>query len=74
MDPGLHGVGPSTASQTAWALLALLAAGGTEGRPVERGILYLTGSQTDEGCWDEPYFTGAGFPEILGGRASREAS
>ncbi len=67
VDPNFHGVGPSTASQTAWAILALLAAGETENSAVERGILYLLGSQTDEGCWDEPYFTGAGFPGYLVG-------
>ena len=67
VDPNLHGVGPSTASQTAWALLAMLAAGEQCSPAVHRGICYLTDSQTGEGCWDEPYFTGAGFPGYLVG-------
>ena len=62
VDPELRGVGPSTASQTAWALLALLAAGEGDNDPVIRGVNYLINSQKDDGCWDEPYFTGTGFP------------
>ena len=85
-DPGLAGRGESTASQTAWALLALLAAGeggesrahGTPGldttsRPaapdarqvstaVERGVRWLIDHQREDGTWDEPQFTGTGFP------------
>ncbi|MEU6391774.1 squalene--hopene cyclase [Streptomyces sp. NPDC046939] len=56
------GRGASTASQTAWALLALLAAGERGSRAVERGIAFLTDTQTEDGTWDEPYFTGTGFP------------
>ncbi|MEV6794541.1 squalene--hopene cyclase [Streptomyces sp. NPDC051320] len=55
-----HGV--STASQTAWALLALLAAGERENKAVERGVSWLAGAQGADGSWDEPYFTGTGFP------------
>lgn len=55
-----HGV--STASQTAWALLALLAAGERDNKPVERGVSWLAGAQGEDGSWDEPYFTGTGFP------------
>ncbi|MGE0488151.1 MAG: squalene--hopene cyclase [Vulcanimicrobiota bacterium] len=63
MDDSLRGVGPSTASQTAWALLALVAQGGSEYREsLERGLDYLTSTQTKAGSWDEPYFTGTGFP------------
>ena len=62
VDPSLHGVGPSTASQTSWALLALLAAGETECPAVSRGISYLIDAQQGEGCWEEPYYTGTGFP------------
>ncbi len=55
------GRGASTASQTAWALLALLAAG--ERSPATgRGVAYLVETQDEEGTWDEPYFTGTGFP------------
>ena len=67
VDPALHGVGPSTASQTAWALLALLAAGEQHCPAVHRGICYLAATQTNEGSWHEPYFTGSGFPGYLAG-------
>ena len=72
VDPTLHGVGPSTASQTAWALLALLAAGQQASLAVNRGVYYLTSTQTDDGSWDEPYFTGAGFPGYLAGEPPDE--
>ncbi|MCB5164036.1 squalene--hopene cyclase [Streptomyces bambusae] len=62
-DPaGWAGRGESTPSQTAWALLALLAAGEREGKAVARGVGYLTSTQRADGSWDEPYFTGTGFP------------
>ncbi|WP_046499433.1 squalene--hopene cyclase [Streptomyces odonnellii] len=56
------GRGATTASQTAWALLALLAAGERESKAVERGIACLAAAQREDGSWDEPYFTGTGFP------------
>ncbi|MEV6423752.1 squalene--hopene cyclase [Streptomyces sp. NPDC051662] len=56
------GRGATTASQTAWALLALLAAGERESKAVERGIAWLAAAQREDGSWDEPYFTGTGFP------------
>jgi squalene-hopene/tetraprenyl-beta-curcumene cyclase len=55
------GRGTSTASQTAWALLALLAAG-ERSSAVERGVRWLAGTQRADGTWDEPQFTGTGFP------------
>jgi squalene-hopene/tetraprenyl-beta-curcumene cyclase len=60
-DPAWIGRGPSTASQTAWALLALDAAGE---RPAaaERGVAWLVETQRDDGGWDEPQYTGTGFP------------
>jgi squalene-hopene/tetraprenyl-beta-curcumene cyclase len=62
-DPALAGQGNSTASQTAWALLALLAAGGDDAlRSAERGAAWLTATQRPDGNWDEPEFTGTGFP------------
>ena len=60
--PGFRGRGPSTASQTGWALLGLLAAGWADDPAVERGIEYLAATQNDRGGWDEPQFTGTGFP------------
>ena len=61
-DPSLAGQGESTASQTAWALLALLAAGEAGGDAAERGVRWLASTQTAEGTWHEPWFTGTGFP------------
>jgi squalene-hopene/tetraprenyl-beta-curcumene cyclase len=55
------GRGESTASQTAWALLALLAAG-QRSETVERGVRWLCETQRSDGSWDEPQFTGTGFP------------
>jgi squalene-hopene/tetraprenyl-beta-curcumene cyclase len=62
VDPSLRGQGDSTASQTAWALLALLAAGDRDSEPTQRGIAYLVRTQLPDGTWDEPQFTGCGFP------------
>jgi squalene-hopene/tetraprenyl-beta-curcumene cyclase len=60
-DVGYRGRGTSNASQTAWALLALLAAG--ESSPaVEAGVDFLVGTQRADGTWDETWFTGTGFP------------
>ena len=60
-DPSWIARGPSTASQTAWALLALHAAG--ERSPaVERGIAWLVATQREDGSWDERQYTGTGFP------------
>ncbi|MGH3296291.1 MAG: squalene--hopene cyclase [Trebonia sp.] len=62
-DPGgWSGKGASTASQTAWALLALLAAGERDSKATERGLRWLARTQRADGTWDEPYFTGTGFP------------
>ncbi|WAL63037.1 squalene--hopene cyclase [Amycolatopsis cynarae] len=61
-DRSWIGKGTSTASQTAWALLALLAAGEHESSTVERGVRWLLETQRPEGGWDEPQFTGTGFP------------
>ena len=64
-DPATRGVGPSTASQTAWAVLGLLAAGDTRSDSVTRGIAYLLRTQKKDGSWDEPYYTGTGFPRVF---------
>jgi squalene-hopene/tetraprenyl-beta-curcumene cyclase len=60
-DPSWVGTGESTPSQTAWALLALLAAG-ERSSAVERGVAWLCATQHDDGHWDEPFHTGTGFP------------
>ena len=61
-DASLAGRGTSTASQTAWALLALLAAGEHDSAATEQGIRWLARTQRDDGSWDEPQYTGTGFP------------
>ncbi len=55
----------STASQTAWALLGLMAAGEARHPAVSRGIKYLMEHRNDEGLWDEEEFTAVGFPRIF---------
>ncbi len=61
-DPAWIGRGASTASQTAWALLALLAAGDRDGGAARRGVDWLVGTQRPDGSWDEQLYTGTGFP------------
>jgi len=64
-DPTLCGTGVSTASQTAWALMGLLAAGEVRHPSVARGVDFLLRTQTPEGSWYEPEFTGTGFPKYF---------
>ena len=56
---------PSTASQTAWALLGLMAAGEVGHPAVARGITYLADGQGADGFWDEPRYTATGFPRVF---------
>jgi len=56
---------PSTASQTAWALLGLMAAGQVDHSAVQRGIDYLTQLQDKDGFWHEPRYTATGFPRVF---------
>jgi squalene-hopene/tetraprenyl-beta-curcumene cyclase len=62
VDDAWRGRGTSTASQTAWALLALIAAGRASSPAASRGIGWLVAQQTPDGTWEEPQFTGTGFP------------
>lgn len=64
-DPGRKGKGPSTPSQTAWALMAFLSAGLIHDPAVERGVEYLLSTQRPDGTWDEQEFTGTGFPKVF---------
>jgi squalene-hopene/tetraprenyl-beta-curcumene cyclase len=64
-DATSKGVGPSTPSQTAWAVMGLLAASDTRSDSVARGIAYLLRTQKKDGSWDEPQFTGTGFPRVF---------
>jgi squalene-hopene/tetraprenyl-beta-curcumene cyclase len=56
---------PSTSSQTAWALLGLMAAGEVGNPAVARGVEYLKSTQTEKGLWDEARFTATGFPRVF---------
>lgn len=64
-DPRYKGIGLSTASQTAWAIMGLISAGEVRSPEVARGIQYLLDSQELDGTWDEPWFTGTGFPRVF---------
>ncbi|HXA85287.1 MAG TPA: squalene--hopene cyclase [Candidatus Dormibacteraeota bacterium] len=64
-DATTRGIGPSTPSQTAWAIMGLLAAGDTRSESVQRGILYLLEAQLPDGHWDEDQYTGTGFPRVF---------
>jgi squalene-hopene/tetraprenyl-beta-curcumene cyclase len=61
-EPDWIGRGASTPSQTAWALQGLLASGERDGASVRRGVEWLLDHQQPDGGWDEPQFTGTGFP------------
>ena len=61
-DPAWIGRGDSTASQTAWALMGLHAAGASGSPAATRGVRWLCATQLPEGTWDEPQYTGTGFP------------
>ena len=80
LDPGLKGMGPSTASQTAWAAMTMQAVHGPDDEGVQRAINWLVATQLDErsaadqarnpdgdpaGSWHEPWFTGTGFPKVF---------
>jgi len=72
-DPNQRGIGPSTPSQTAWAVLGLLAAGDTRSDSVAKGIRWLVDRQHKDGSWSElvpgrngeSYYTGTGFPRVF---------
>jgi squalene-hopene/tetraprenyl-beta-curcumene cyclase len=64
-DPATAGQGPPTASQTAWALIGLMAAGEGHSDAVRRGIDYLVATQQPDGNWHEDQFTGTGFPKVF---------
>ena len=56
---------PSTASQTAWALLGLMAAGQVDHPALARGIAWLTSRQEEDGLWTQAHYTGGGFPRVF---------
>ncbi len=64
-EPAEKGAGASTPSQTAWAVMGLIAAGEARSAEAERGIEFLTERQNPDGSWDEQEFTGTGFPSVF---------
>jgi len=64
-EPSSKGIGDATASQTAWAVLGLIAAGRCSGEATKRGISYLLSTRQADGTWDEAAFTGTGFPRVF---------
>ncbi len=65
LDRTGHTPAPSTASQTAWALLGLMAAGGVESDAVARGVAWLAAHQEEDGLWGQEHYTGGGFPRVF---------
>jgi squalene-hopene/tetraprenyl-beta-curcumene cyclase len=65
LDYTVYQPAPSTSSQTAWALLALMAVGLADDPAVARGIAYLSATQGADGFWDEARFTATGFPRVF---------
>jgi squalene-hopene/tetraprenyl-beta-curcumene cyclase len=64
-NPATKGIGPSTASQTAWAVMGICACGDLDRPSIQRGLRFLLGSQKPDGSWDEPHITGTGFPGVF---------
>jgi len=64
-NPALKGRGPSTPSQTAWGMMGVMAAAGVNDPAVRRAIQWLLENQNPEGDWEEPWFTGTGFPRVF---------
>jgi squalene-hopene/tetraprenyl-beta-curcumene cyclase len=65
LDYGGFEAAPTTPSQTAWALLGLMAAGEVGHPAVARGVEYLKSTQTEKGLWDEQRYTATGFPRVF---------
>lgn len=65
LDYKRFGGAPTTASQTGWALLGLMAAGEVENPAVARGMRYLITTQTEKGVWEEQRYTATGFPRVF---------
>ena len=64
-DPSLKGTGESTASQTAWGAMGLMAALDADDPSIERAIRWLVNHQGPDGNWEEQWYTGTGFPRVF---------
>jgi squalene-hopene/tetraprenyl-beta-curcumene cyclase len=64
-NPSSKGIGESTASQTAWAMMGICACRDLDRPSIQRGLRYLLGSQKPDGSWDEEQITGTGFPRVF---------
>jgi squalene-hopene/tetraprenyl-beta-curcumene cyclase len=64
-DPATKGVGPSTPSQTAWALVGLFSTGDRDSDAVRRGVEYLLANQQCDGSWKDDHWTATGFPKVF---------
>jgi len=64
-DPSQRGVGASTPSQTAWALMGMIAGGESDGSAIRRGVGWLLDRQDAEGTWQQEPWTGTGFPKVF---------
>jgi squalene-hopene/tetraprenyl-beta-curcumene cyclase len=64
-DRGVYCPAESTASQTAWALLGLIAGGDHSSQSVKKGVEYLVEKQRNDGTWQEDLATGTGFPGVF---------
>jgi squalene-hopene/tetraprenyl-beta-curcumene cyclase len=64
-NPSTKGIGVSTASQTAWAIMGICACGDLDRPSIQRGLRYLLRSQKPDGSWDEEQITGTGFPGVF---------
>jgi squalene-hopene/tetraprenyl-beta-curcumene cyclase len=64
-DPATKGIGPSTPSQTAWAIMGLLAGDDLRSECLSKGIAYLLRTQKADGSWEERHYTGTGFPRVF---------
>ena len=65
LDRKAYAASPSAASQTAWALLGLMAAGAADHPAVARGVAWLAANQGEDGFWEEPWHTATGFPRVF---------
>jgi squalene-hopene/tetraprenyl-beta-curcumene cyclase len=64
-NPATKGIGKSTASQTAWAIMGICACGDLNRSSIQRGLRFLLSTQKEDGSWNEPEITGTGFPGVF---------